>query len=653
MTAGEVQEGMYGSLSQALEEAWFRYTNIWVLGGIHQWVAAAPRNPALPLDFPNRELSIKSLLCSLSDSALCTLERATIQLRADSPPLVVTDSLVLQSLLIQGNFPLKSNCPGCVYCPQLLFQASGVADDRGNEVNSDQAAEQSLCQGYFATVVISVRPGASLHLSFVSFVNIRYQPKALILSNCAHISLEYVHFSNVMVAKTGLLGAVIQFNANNADLSTCGSFSYRNGTVELLNNGYEIANDWNYSGFLRADKAFSVLIANVTFKLNHLPSALLHIIDSSNITIENCLFETNLVYFSTLYIEITSSIAGILPSIMVLNCTFQGSFGYQRAAIWIDSNSAEGALSLLNCTFEDVSAQERAVVEVRRMPSSEVEMAGLSFYRCSGVSLLSLESVGNVRISHLLSNGSGDIPHSSLAIASYLAAPTTYASLLPVLQPSACASLLLLDSANVTLTAALFTSGNCQSPGVAIVGNSYVSIANCSFTGNAGNGLISAWLWNDLEIQEVRFANNSYRTEFSSVGIAIVALHLCSVSITNASFVGNHGFSATVLEASGLHNLTITELYMQGNTAASQCAGLLLHPVANQASFLLLRNSRFTGNSAHIHGVVSLFSPLSAPTSATSAVLLQVLNCSFEDNSAVYGGSGLSTIGGVYLHEES
>ena len=578
---------------------------------------------------------------------------------------------MLQSLIIQGGFPLKSGCSACIYCPKLTQTALGLVDDRGSSVNPGQVAEQSLCQGYSSSAIISVGPAASLNLTNVSFLNIRYQPKALIESNCGDVFLERVSFADIMTARTGLKGAVIMFTANSSDLSTCGSFWYRNGSVELLNNGYEIAKDWLFSGFLRADKVTSVLISNLTLRLNHLPSSLLHFLNSDLITLENCLFDTNLVYLSAIFIETTAEMEN-LPAIQVVNCTFQTSFGYQSAAVLITSHRS---VSLLNCTFRDVFSMTLGIVEIvngyvsnaegqliqaeksslsLQMAANEVKLEDMSFDSCSGSSLLSLKNVGNVGICRFCSNKSGDISPTPVPISSYLSAPITYASLLPTLQPSPCSFLLLLDTTAITtLSTALFSLNLCRSPGVTIVGNSSVSILNVTFRSNVGNGLISAWLWNDLRIDDVRFENNTYGEELGSVGIELIGTRPCSVAITKAVFVNNTGFSATVLEAKSVYKLVISALYMRGNTAVAQCAGLLFLPESTQASALLVQDSHFITNSAKINGVITLFSPLSAPISDTSTVLLQVLNCSFERNYGVYGGSGISTIGGVHLGEES
>ena len=73
VTSGEVDLGVeektYRSLSQALEEAWFAFTSVWMLEGVHQWVTAGPRNSSTPREFPHRTITVKTLLAV--NPALC------------------------------------------------------------------------------------------------------------------------------------------------------------------------------------------------------------------------------------------------------------------------------------------------------------------------------------------------------------------------------------------------------------------------------------------------------------------------------------------------------------------------------------------------------------------------------------------------------
>ena len=637
-TSPSLVDGAYESLSQALAEAWFRYTTVWLLPGTHVWTVPSSRNPALPQEFPHRVITVKTLLCSEVTSIACTDERATIQLSSESPTFLVDFSLSLRNVNIQGDFPLKSGCGECVYCPTT-------------QGNTNQVAEQSLCDVYASTAVISVRPAAQLYLTDVSFLNIRHQPKAIIASVCGHISLERVSFSNVMAAKRGVLGGVIELSAEGSD--PCGSLLYRNGTVELLNNGYEVGGEWDFSAFVRVDRVNSVYFEGLIFHLN-LASALIYAVNSGDMRILNCSFDTNLVDISTISIQATD--LGTPSTISISNSSFEKGFSHQFSALLISLTGLSGSISLLNCSFSDMfSEKEGAVLISTDKSGSNLTILDLNFNRCIGKSLLTIENIDTLNISGLSADNSGNISQESDGVLSYINNSLTYASILPInLLPSPCLFFLALHSTTtITIFQANFTRGICQSPGFTFTGNSSVTIRNCSFSDNTGNGLITAEVYSDLVIDSVLFTRNTYNDSYKPVGIELNGANPSTVFLSNVDFMENVGYSATFLVAKNITNLVIMSANLAGNTAVVQSAGLLFFPPSSQASFFLIKNSRFFTNSALANGVISIYNPVSTPSSADSCVTFQVLNCSFSHNRATYGGSSVSLIDGVCLSPDS
>ena len=82
----------------------------------------------------------------------------------------------------------------------------------------------------------------------------RMQFYSIIYVQKGSVSLINVNFINIYTYYKG--NAILAFGEGN-------SFSYQGGTVELINNGYEIMNRNNFPGFMLIEGFNSVLLTDI------------------------------------------------------------------------------------------------------------------------------------------------------------------------------------------------------------------------------------------------------------------------------------------------------------------------------------------------------------------------------------------------------
>ena len=106
------------------------------------------------------------------------------------------------------------------------------------------------------------------------------------------VSLINVNFINIYTYYKG--NAILAFGEGN-------SFSYQGGTVELINNGYEIMNRNNFPGFMLIEGFNSVLLTDITFQYNIIGisnSPLIKLYQNDIIHLENLIFTCNYILAS-------------------------------------------------------------------------------------------------------------------------------------------------------------------------------------------------------------------------------------------------------------------------------------------------------------------------------------------------------------------
>jgi hypothetical protein len=156
--------------------------------------------------------------------------------------------------------------PGlCNYCPSFdrVAGATVVVDDRGIGHNVNEVSYSTNCSPFNSLNFITVRDKASLRLRSVDFNNFRQQFNSLINADSTDLSLHDTSFSNVQTSPS----QVILAKCTEPHSSKC-TVTYDDGTVTLLNNGYEFKTDISQHGFMAVKGYYHVSLSNLRFSYN-------------------------------------------------------------------------------------------------------------------------------------------------------------------------------------------------------------------------------------------------------------------------------------------------------------------------------------------------------------------------------------------------
>lgn len=381
-------ESPFRSLSEALAQLQGNYAVVYLLAGTHSLQYTSDGNGSPLAGISALEITIETAICSERSILGCSVDPAVIQLTADLVSLVVTHNLTLRNVEVKGGFPLKSGCAGaetCTYCPVINSDIASATylNDRGQPIDISTYAEQSLCEPYHNFVLIGMHPEANLTLLNVTFTDIRHQPLALISSTCGNLVLTNVTFRNIIPKKDGL-GVIMWIAMTSKEPYFCGSFIYDTGTVELLNNGYELNQDSYAAGFASFSAIYLLSIHSVSFLYNNAyigehqtdyTSSLIQVQNSRQIILSDCLFEGNLadtgagiIVRNELIIPIVNdkgvSREHALVHIWIVRCQFVRNYARVGATFDVYFGEDHQNVVVENCTFVQNVAKELNVLAV-------------------------------------------------------------------------------------------------------------------------------------------------------------------------------------------------------------------------------------------------------------------------------------------------
>jgi hypothetical protein len=381
-------ESPFQFLSEALAQLQGNYAIVYLLAGTHRLQYASDGNGSPLAGISALEITIETAICSEMPVLGCSTDPAVIQLTPDLVSLVVTHNLTLRNVVVKGGFPLKPGCADaetCTYCPVISWDSLSATylNDRGQTIDISTYADQSLCDPYHNFVLIDIRPEANLTLLNVIFTDIRHQPLALISSTCGNLVLTNVKFRNIVPKRNGL-GVIMWTSMGSKEPYFCGSFIYDIGTVELLNNGYEINHDSYAAGFASFSAIYLLYIHSVSFLYNNAyigehrtdyTSSLIHVQNSRQIVLSDCLFEGNLADTGAGIIvqsELTMPIVNdngvskehALVHIWIVRCQFVRNYARVGATFYVYFGEDHQNVVVENCTFVQNVAKELDVLAV-------------------------------------------------------------------------------------------------------------------------------------------------------------------------------------------------------------------------------------------------------------------------------------------------
>lgn len=275
-------------------------------------------------DLRLQHLTIRSHLCSQKINDDCLESPSRIMIRDILVTLVAENfHLTFKSVIIDGVQSFRRDCTGgfCSYCPYFSEVNYGTEtfyfDDKENsysekpDVGCDPAA--------YTKSFIEVGCDGKLTLESSSVVDCRQGYKGFIHSEGA-LSLEDVAFNNIQGSGLSIDGFITQ------DCSSCSSqkegccFSFKYGSVKLLNNGYEYTDSISQSGFYIGISTEDVSIVKVTFASNivlkpvtsNTSKALQHLLyfkqTKKPIIIQNCDFRESYISGSFIYADFSNLI---------------------------------------------------------------------------------------------------------------------------------------------------------------------------------------------------------------------------------------------------------------------------------------------------------------------------------------------------------
>lgn len=470
----EYYVGEGDSVYEVLAGMWTLWSRVWLLGSVVS--LSSPAN--FPILNVQSSLTISTLLCSLSPHPLCQSFPATLLLSARHPLFSVSGTLVLRDLAISGYFSLLEDDSGLTYCPYRALKDGIWRNDRGEEVQ--EADNTHACREYWDYSFISISETGSLTLENVQLTGLKQQLKSIIENHCGKITLQNVDFTDCMSSPNDLKGGIIVQSAVPEALQPywCGELLYQSGAVELLNNGYEYRSDLSLSGFLSGTGFKSVIIENVRFEYNFVPTAtssLLYLNTTRSLLLSNSQFQYNIGGFSAgLYIssDLTypqstaeESMQHItIQSVLFANNTSQGctcvcvTFLNQQQNVYIedvrleDNYSPEGYLVSFSSDFltsiDSIGGYRSPLAPFS--PAKSITLNFLHFSTNHGFGVLSITNLANILIqnSTILSQSISK-PNFPSVPAAFISHPQAYMSIEAMYeQDSACQCVARVDTAN-------------------------------------------------------------------------------------------------------------------------------------------------------------------------------------------------------------
>ena len=675
---------LYYNIMDALAAAWAKYTVINLIGAT---VTLEPKYMYSHLDnveysrhslFPDvisdgtwEYLRIQSSPCSKSPGKDCA--DTTLQIYPAAIGKLERKTLVFQDVIITTRQLFAYSSFG--YCPAITPQQGGYVNDRMEEIYEIRS-DYFQCTNYADTSLFQIGSHSEIRLQDVTIQDLTIQLKALIELDGGSATLTNVVFSNVQPGLSTANQAVVLGTSKCDPFSTCGSFTYKQGKVEYLNNGYELTSGLRLNPFIRVSYLGNVLIEDVVFQYNAIISSsddfgLITVGSFQSFTMTRCTVDSSILisrlldlrpavllrpdqqsgplWFSSPHISITQvsvkrtvaankliyiSMSQSLLNIVVSDCVFSDLGVIDEDIVWIE--------------FTGTMTEEMGIGGVNTETDTLIYPNYITFARISFTKLATykhviyLDQLTNIRLHDLTFQDNGQKAGNSLAaVASYYVARTdTYAEALSDTSGAICLGMIYIsDSYNSEVKNLTVQANLCETGGtnLAYESSSGVhSVSNFTLTNNKAGGDQAIGLY---LVTMVTVAVNDLQAK-SNTGMVRGVIYLniaTSLSLANSLLQDNTAYSGAGIYASGALNLTVTNTVFRNNRAPLSVGGAIFFtPLFSPAGVFALRGCTFESNLANSAGAIaiSLFT-------GGQALDFSATNSRFAYNHATTAGSSL------------
>lgn len=292
-----------------------KHSIIYLLGQTHNFnylvddgtITASPSRPLKRDNNPIISLVVKPFYCSQSLIPGCHTpgEKVRINVQSKIFQLDISGKVKFENIVFDGSDTFL-NCDQCSYCRAVYYEDDFYTDDKGKSIDEGLFVPQKSCDEFASVSFFSLESTGILTLKSVNFQNFRQQYKALIYNQGGILNLYDVNFYNFMSKPKS--GAIVSVPCSN---SYCGEIHYINGSIQLLNNGYEITDEIDLSSFMKLNMLRWLEIDGITAKYNIVHKqtsdsdnrSMFELSKVLNISVINSKFDHNYAYNGLFYID--------------------------------------------------------------------------------------------------------------------------------------------------------------------------------------------------------------------------------------------------------------------------------------------------------------------------------------------------------------
>ncbi|OMJ89221.1 hypothetical protein SteCoe_8700 [Stentor coeruleus] len=267
----------------------------------------------------NTDIYISPLYCHEKEVLGCYNEgEKAIIMVSKAVSIEINKSIIIEGIIFSQNNLLDPYCNTCNYCRATVTNGDNIYDDQGNSLTSSDYLNMSVCKSFHDIPFIYVHKNSSLTLQNVIFENMRLGFRNLIKSISSNVTIQNSDFYNIYASQETIF---IEGNGGYY-------FYYENGTVSLINNGYEPTGDYILSAFLYLNSLESVIISNVSFKnnlVNFNSLNFINIVSVCNIYLYSLEFKGN--YVKKNLIDFTMCLSSSVElNLNIFNCVFENNY---------------------------------------------------------------------------------------------------------------------------------------------------------------------------------------------------------------------------------------------------------------------------------------------------------------------------------------
>ena len=644
-------EWPFGTLGLAVAAVWNKYAVIYLLGPkVDYMVSFYSEHPEFaiipdmfdPLSSANfRELTIKSLLCTSTQSPYCSHAPTVIQGFGQMVYFNISSNVTFQDVSF-SSADIFANRP-FPYCPFITF-------NQFVEVSAELRANSDLCRQFSSYSVIVVQHSGWLWLKSVQVVNFTMQMFAFININGGNVRLDDVNFTSVQASTRETYAAVI-LQQSVCSPGRCGSLQYRKGRVSLINNGYEYSDELFLVPFFRGKAVDYVELAELDFRLNMVVEssvgaygsnkALLYIGNCILLNITNCDFVGNIATGGVIFVDSDIDLPGKSTSISdaqlysayrILLHNLHFSYNYaNEGIIYISFGGFAGTVELVNCEISHSTAVSESLISLINLGEPlmtvangqvieatsavvlrrNVTIANLKLYgNVNYVALLAVKSLANGQVSDITIEENGFLEGNTVALvfSYYVNSTLTRAVKTPEPDTAICSCAILLHScAYFRLNRLSFYRNLCAKGGTGLdTFNSQGKLTISELTGylNTGNyqigGLLLTLVGVEAELTKLTISQNA-----NSAGAMVALTEFTNATITDSNFIENSGFSGTCILVLAGNQITLQGILAQNNIANNSNGGVLFWQSTGTepSPVFTVIDSFFEGNAADTGGV--------------------------------------------------